>query len=148
MNGLAASDHIGHRPDELLQGVTGLDRVLERWRAIIETGESWLNVELRGETAAQPGIARSWSENFFPVRVCNKVVGLGAVVEETTARDRVRDALVASEARFRGLIEIAPVGISIGRVGLGQSRGQRGLRSRAYPRHGHRHSARAAEARL
>ena len=55
----------------------------------METGESWLNVELRGETAAQPGITRSWAENFFPVRVGNKIVGLGAVVEETTARDQV-----------------------------------------------------------
>lgn len=114
MNGLPASEHLGHRPDELLQGLTGLDVILERWRAIVDTGEPWLNVAVRGETAAQPGIERSWSENFFPVRVGNQIVGLGAVVEETTGRDQVRDALVASEARFRSLIELGPVGISIG----------------------------------
>ena len=113
MNGLPAAEHLGRRPDELLQWVTGLDHILERWNRVIATGEPWLNVELRGETPAQPGVMRSWSENFFPVRVGNQVVGLGAVVEETTARDRVRDALVASEARFRGLIELGPVGITI-----------------------------------
>jgi PAS domain S-box-containing protein len=114
MNGLPASEHLGRRPDEVLLGVSGLDVILERWRGVIETGESWLNVEIRGETPAQPGVARSWSENFFPVRVDNRIVGLGAVVEETTARDQARDALVASEARFRGLIELGPVGILIG----------------------------------
>jgi PAS domain S-box-containing protein len=113
MNGVPAAEHIGRRPDELLQGVTGLDLIVERWGRIIATGEPWLNVELRGETPAQPGVLRSWSENFFPVRVGNQVVGLGAVIEETTARDRVRDALVASEARFRSLIELGPVGITI-----------------------------------
>jgi PAS domain S-box-containing protein len=105
MNGLPASDHIGRRPDELLGGLTSLDLILERWKAIIETGEPWLNVELQGETAAQPGIARSWSENFFPVRVGNKIVGLGAVVEETTARDQARDALRESAAQLRRLID-------------------------------------------
>lgn len=114
MNGLSAQEHIGRRPDELLLGVPGLDLILERWTRVIGTGEPWLNVELRGETPAQPGVLRSWSENFFPVRVGNGIVGLGAVIEETTARDRARDALIASETRFRSLIELGPVGMLIG----------------------------------
>ena len=114
MNGLSAAEHIGRRPDELLLGVPGLDLILEHWKRVMETGEPWLNVEVRGETPAQPGVLRSWSENFFPVRVGNKIVGLGAVIEETTARNRARDALIASEARFRSLIELGPVGMLIG----------------------------------
>jgi PAS domain S-box-containing protein len=105
MNGMPASGHIGRRADEVLDAVTGIDLILERWRSVIETGEPWLNVELRGQTRAQPGVTRSWSENFFPVRVGNEVVGLGAVVEETTARDQARDAVIASEARLRRLID-------------------------------------------
>lgn len=114
LNGLPVSEHLGHRPDELLHRLSGLDLILERWKGIIETGEPWLNVEVRGETPAEPGVPRSWSESFFPIRVSNETVGLGVVVEETTERDRARDALVASEARFRALIELGPVGISIG----------------------------------
>ncbi len=105
MNGLPASDHIGRRPDELLQGVNGLDLILERWRAVIETGEPWLNVELRGETAAQPGIMRSWLENFFPVRVGTQVVGLGAVVEDITQRRLADRKVEESAAQLRRLID-------------------------------------------
>lgn len=105
MNGVPACQHIGRRPDEVLDGVTGLDLILERWKGVIETGEPWLNVELRGETVAQPGVSRSWSENFFPVRVGQQILGLGAVIEETTARDRARDALKESAAQLRRLID-------------------------------------------
>jgi len=105
MNGLPASRHLGRRPDELLQGLTGIDLILERWRAIIETGEPWLNVELRGKTAAQPGIERIWSENFFPVRVGNKVVGLGAVVEDITQRRLADSKVQEGAAQLRRLID-------------------------------------------
>src|SRR5262249_24529019 len=69
MNGLPAADHIGKRPDEVLPGVEGIASIVDRWREILRTGEPWLDVEVRGTTAAEPGVIRSWSENFFPVRV-------------------------------------------------------------------------------
>ncbi len=111
MNGLSVAAHIGRRPDELLPGLVGLEQILEGWQRVIETGESWTDVEIHGETPAEPGVVRSWSETVFPVRVDDEVVGLGIVAEETTSRREARRALQASEARFRGLIELGPIGI-------------------------------------
>ena len=113
MNGIPAADHIGKRPDEILHGIVDLSTILLRWNEIIATGEAWLGAEIRGETPAQPGVQRTWTENFFPVRVEGQVVGLGAVVEETTERKKAEEALAASEARFRRLIELGPVGIAL-----------------------------------
>ncbi len=113
MNGIPAADHIGKRPDEVLHGIADLPTILRRWTEIIATGEPWLGVEVSGETPAQPGVQRTWTENFFPVRVEGKVLGLGAVVEETTERKKAEQALAASEARFRRLIELGPVGIAL-----------------------------------
>jgi PAS domain S-box-containing protein len=113
MNGIPVADHIGRRPEELLPGVEGLDRLTARWEEILRTGEPWLDVELRGETPAQPGVTRTWSEHFCPVRVDGVIVGVGVVVEETTARRQAQEALAASEARFRALIELGPIGIAL-----------------------------------
>ena len=113
MNGLPAADHIGKRADEVLPGVEGLAEIVRRWEEILKTGEPWLDVDVLGETPAQPGVPRSWSEHFFPVRVEGEIVGLGVVVEDTTERRQVQDELAASEARFRALIELGPVGIAL-----------------------------------
>jgi PAS domain S-box-containing protein len=98
--------------DEVLHRTRPADDT-RRWTEIIATGEPWLGVEVSGETPAQPGVQRTWTENFFPVRVEGKVLGLGAVVEETTERKKAEQALAASEARFRRLIELGPVGIAL-----------------------------------
>jgi PAS domain S-box-containing protein len=113
MNGLPAGEHIGKRPDELLPEVEGLRELLARWEEILRTGEPLFDVEIRGKTPAQPGVMRTWSESFFPVRVDGTIVGVGVVVEEITARLEVQAALAASEARFRSLIELGPIGIAL-----------------------------------
>lgn len=105
MNGLPPEAHIGFTPRELLPDIAGIDALMERWRAIIATGEPWLDVEVHGGTPANSDKQRSWREHFFPIRSTDQVVGIGAVVEETTERDRVEAALRASEARFREFAE-------------------------------------------
>jgi PAS domain S-box-containing protein len=105
MNGLPPEAHIGFTPRELLPDIAGIDALMERWRAIIATGEPWLDVEVHGGTPANSDKQRSWREHFFPIHSGDQVVGIGAVVEETTERDRVEAALRASEARFREFAE-------------------------------------------
>ncbi len=98
INGFPPPDHIGKRPDELFPNFD-LASVYSRWKQILETGEPWLNVELYGETPASPGQIRSWIENFFPLKSGNEVVGIGAIVEETTERKRTEER-ISQQARL------------------------------------------------
>jgi PAS domain S-box-containing protein len=103
MNGVSPDLHVGKMPIELLPDIEGLADVQQRWLEIMETGTPWLNVEITGATPAAPGIPRSWNENFFPIRVGEEVVGLGAIVEETTERKKIETALKDSEAKAQYL---------------------------------------------
>jgi PAS domain S-box-containing protein len=105
MNGLPPEAHIGRTPLEILPDIGGVEEVIARWREILRTGEPWLDVEVVGVTPAMPGRQRSWNEHFFPIREGGEIVGIGAVVEETTERRRIESALTASEARFREFAE-------------------------------------------
>lgn len=113
INGLSPESHIGRRPDELFPHIHQIDHLLDRWREILSTGEPWQNVEITGETPAAPGVVRNWTENFFPLRIGQEIVGIGGVVEETTQRKQAEERLRASEERFRGIYEFAQVGIAI-----------------------------------
>jgi PAS domain S-box-containing protein len=101
MNGLPIEAHIGRTPAEILPDIAGIDELLKRWRHVLDSGTPWLNVEVHGGTPGADDKNRTWNEQFFPVRAGDRIVGLGAVVEEITERRRVEDALRASEARFR-----------------------------------------------
>lgn len=98
INGFPPQDHIGRRPDELFPRFE-LTSVYNRWKQILETGEPWLNVELQGETPALPGQIRSWIENFFPLKAGGEVIGIGAIVEETTERKRTEER-ISQQARL------------------------------------------------
>lgn len=107
MNGFSPEQHIGRSPAELLPGLSGLEDLLASWREMLKTGLPLLNVEVTGATQAV-GERRSWNEHFFPIKLGSEIVGIGAVVEETTERKRVEIALSTSEARFREFAEASP----------------------------------------
>lgn len=88
INGIPAEAHLGLTPAELLPDIAGVEQLMDRWREMLRTGEPMLGVELRGETPAAPGQERTWSEDFFPVRIGDETVGLAAVVIETTEQKR------------------------------------------------------------
>jgi PAS domain S-box-containing protein len=113
MNGLAAVAHLGKRPDELFPDVQGLDEILARWRRMLETGDPVLDVEVRGKTRAPSEHERVWVEDFFPVRVGNEIIGLGAVIEEVTERRQAEAALAESETRYRTLFQSIDEGFCI-----------------------------------
>jgi PAS domain S-box-containing protein len=85
MNGLPAAAHLGRTVRELLPGLA--DEVEPGFRRVLETGEALLNIEINGETPAQPGITRYWLESWTPLRDSSgNIIGVSIVAEEITER--------------------------------------------------------------
>ena len=92
INGIPVADSIGKRVRDLMPDLA--DAVEPGMWRVIETGEPRLNIEVESQTPAQPGVTRSWLEQWLPIKDAQgNVVGLNIVVEETTAHKKAMDAL-------------------------------------------------------
>lgn len=94
MNGLPVEAHIGHTVRELLPDLA--DTAESLLNRILETGEPLLNIEITGETPAQPGVQRTWIESFLPLKGADtsggqsqRIIGISTVCEEITDRKRI-----------------------------------------------------------
>jgi PAS domain S-box-containing protein len=114
MNGRPVADHLGKSVREVLPTIAAtLEPLLQR---ILDTGEPALNIELSGETPAQPGVTRYWRASLFPLaararRGKNGPGGIGAIVVEDTPRRHAERALRRSGADYRAIVEQATYGI-------------------------------------
>ncbi|WP_427162403.1 PAS domain S-box protein [Aliinostoc sp. HNIBRCY26] len=108
INGFSVEEHIGRTIRELLPSIA--DTAEELLRPIFETGEGLLNVEIRGETPAQPGVERVWLESFLPLKDGDRVIGINTVCEEITERKAIetqRERLLQQEQAAREAAERA-----------------------------------------
>lgn len=107
-NGLSIADHLGRNTFEV---VPQLAQQLEpMFRQVLTTGEPVLNVEISGETSAQPGVQRTWLESWLPLKNSEgQITGINLVVQEITQRKQ-RDAKIREQA---ALIEISPDAILV-----------------------------------
>ncbi|MEW6493715.1 MAG: PAS domain-containing protein, partial [Cyanobacteriota bacterium] len=87
MNGFPVEAHIGRTVRELLPDLA--DAAEQLLGSILETGEPLLNVEISGETPAQPGVQRTWLESFLPLKDGDQIIGISTVCEEITERKRI-----------------------------------------------------------
>jgi PAS domain S-box-containing protein len=102
INGAALEAHIGRRFDEVLPGLD--PRLFAALDEVVRSGQDSPELEVRGETPAEPGVERTWSVTYYPVREHGEVVGIGAVVLDITDRKRVeaeRAAAFEGERRAR-----------------------------------------------
>lgn len=109
INGRSPADHIGRTIDEVLPSLSRHVRPV--LQSVLDSSKPALGVELAGETGAQPGTRRRWSGSFWPLRRDGRVVAVGVMVVDQTARLDAEDRLRRSEAQFRAMCESAPVGI-------------------------------------
>ena len=68
-------------------------------RRVLEKGEPIANIEISGESKAQPGVARHWITSFFPVPLAQGR-GVGVMALDTTARRQVEDALRIQQTKL------------------------------------------------
>lgn len=102
INGLSVAAHLGRRVREALPSLA--DTVEPLFQRILATGEPLLNLEIAGETAAQPGVTRVWRENFYPLQDdAGQISGINITVEEITALKQAEQQLRESEQRYREL---------------------------------------------
>ncbi len=111
INGFAIDAHIGRTVQELLPNIA--DAVGQMFRSILATGEPVLNIEITGETPAQPGVQRTWLESFLPLKDGERIIGISIVCEEITERKQAEQNLQASEATLRLFAQYAPAGIAM-----------------------------------
>jgi PAS domain S-box-containing protein len=107
INGLPVEAHIGRTVREVVPNLA--DTAEQLLRSILETGEPVLNVEIIGETPAQPGVQRTWLESFLPLKDGEQIIGISIVCEEITERIQIEAALRRSEEQFRNMADNAPV---------------------------------------
>jgi PAS domain S-box-containing protein len=83
--GVPIGDHIG-------QHVDAVDSELWRqaeagFRAVLETGDAVMDVELEAQTAIVPGLERAFLASYYPVRATDgSLLGAGALLVEITER--------------------------------------------------------------
>ena len=119
INGVPAEDHIGRTPWEVVPEVA--DQAEAILRQVLETYQPMRNVEISGETPAQPGILRTWLEHWLPLKnEAGEVIGINVVAEEITERkradeerERLRLEADSERRRLEAVMEALPVGVAI-----------------------------------
>lgn len=106
INGLPVEAHIGRRVSEILPGVPP-ETETNRLR-VLATGVPMLNVEVTGTTHASTGDTRHWLSSYYPVRVGDEIVGIGAFVLDVTDLKNAQEALLETERQFRNLADSIP----------------------------------------
>ena len=87
INGRPIKEHWGRTVREIVPALA--DIAEPHLRHVIATGEPVLGLEINGETAAQPGVERSWLESCYPLATANgQVLGVNVVIQDITERKR------------------------------------------------------------
>ncbi len=106
INGIPAEAHIGRAVREVVPDLS--DQAFEALQRVLEGEEIW-GFELSGTTPAQPGVIRTWRENWLPLRdASGTIVGVTASAEEITETKAAEAALYESEQRFRNMADHSP----------------------------------------
>jgi PAS domain S-box-containing protein len=92
INGLPVSAHLGRTIREVMPSIADQAEALAR--KILESGESFSNIEFVGETTAKPGARRTCRASWFPIKgTRGEVINIGVTVEDITDQRLLEDQL-------------------------------------------------------
>ena len=91
INGVSAADHIGLKPSEVLPEIG--DEVEKKLARVRDTGEAILGFEITGTTPAEPTKQRTWIADWYPIKVGDQVVAVGASVRDITPQRELEQDL-------------------------------------------------------
>jgi len=109
-HGIASEEFLG-RP---LQGIISgwHEDVAARFQRKLRAGEPVLNLELTLLCAIPPFAARHFVAHLFPLHsTCEEDLAVGLVLMDTTEKKLADEALRASEARYRDIVEHSVYGV-------------------------------------
>ncbi|HET9297799.1 MAG TPA: PAS domain-containing protein, partial [Candidatus Binatia bacterium] len=97
-NGIPADQHIGKTVREITPSIAGAIEI--KCRELLATGKPRLEVEITGETAAQPGVKRTWLHSYFPLKDLNgDCIGINVVVQDLTNQKQLEERLREADKR-------------------------------------------------
>jgi PAS domain S-box-containing protein len=107
MNGFLVEEHLVRMVWEL---VPDLQEAAEpMFRRVLDTGEGIFDVELVGETAASPGVRRTWIEHYVPLKnASGAVIGINAVVQEVTEQRKAEQELRRAKRQLEVTLTVPP----------------------------------------
>jgi PAS domain S-box-containing protein len=87
MHGVPAASHVGVALQEVAPFLALQRQVL--FQQVLHEGEALLEVEVQGQTPAQPGVIRTWLESWTPLQdATGKLIGINLASVELTKRRR------------------------------------------------------------
>jgi PAS domain S-box-containing protein len=98
INGLSVEAHLGKTLTEALPHMN--PQVAIDLAEVLRSGVPVINIDVTGETPADPGVAHDWIVSYYPVRsAAGETLGVGATVIDITDRKRhQRELAQAKEA--------------------------------------------------
>jgi PAS domain S-box-containing protein len=89
VNGSSVKDQIGKTVAEVVPEIWPLVEGI--YRHVLEDGEAVLNIDVSGETAAEPGRIHHWLASYYPVHLGTDVIGVGLVLLDITERRQAEE---------------------------------------------------------
>lgn len=110
MNGVSVAGHIGKTLREVLPLLA--DDLEPLLQDVLRSGQAVIDINIEGETAAYPGVLRTWKASYHPNRSADgAITGVLFVIREVTEEARVARALAGSEARLQMALDGTAMGV-------------------------------------
>ncbi|MBK4731336.1 PAS domain S-box protein [Oxynema sp. CENA135] len=106
INGFSVEEHLNKHPQELLPELSQqVTPILERVR---DTGTPLLNLEIKGQTAANPEREHYWLASYYPVELLNGQRGVGTVIADITELKKIQEELQENRNLIEQITESSP----------------------------------------